>query len=184
MTTHTMDTMDRTAAWSVCDTPLGPLTLIGGQDGLRAVHFPGLAPELPGPSRRPERLAEAMGQIKEYLDGERRAFDLDLDLRGTPLELRVWRELQRLPYGTTVTYSGLAAAVGRPDAVRSVAGAVARTPVPIVIPCHRVVGADGSLRGYVGGLERKAALLALEGGPAARPLTPGGWRSPGRPRSA
>ncbi|MGD9573055.1 MAG: methylated-DNA--[protein]-cysteine S-methyltransferase, partial [Thermoleophilia bacterium] len=83
-------------------------------------------------------------------------------LRGTPFDLRVWDELRRLPYGTTTTYTDLAAAVGRPDVVRAVAGAVARTPTPIVVPCHRVIGRDGSLRGYVGGLERKAALLGLE----------------------
>lgn len=154
--------MSARIAWTTVDGSLGPLTLIGGPDGLRAVHFEGVAPRLDPRDRDDARLAEPAAQMAAYLAGERTAFDLPLDLRGTGLEMRVWRELRRLPYGTTATYSELAASVGRPDAVRAVAGAVARTPTPIVVPCHRVVGRDGSLRGYVGGLERKAALLQLE----------------------
>lgn len=161
------------APWDTVSSPLGPLTLIGGPWGLRTLHYDGAAPALEPAARDPGALAGAARQIAEYLDGRRRAFDLELDLRGGPLDLRVWRELRLIPYGATVAYRALAEAVGRPDAVRAVAGAVARTPVPIVVPCHRVIGSDGALRGYVGGLGRKAALLELErpaGGAAAAPM--------------
>ncbi|MFN3763308.1 MAG: methylated-DNA--[protein]-cysteine S-methyltransferase, partial [Anaerolineae bacterium] len=90
-------------------------------------------------------------------------FDLPLDLRGTPFQRRVWEELRRVPYGQTVAYGELARRVGRPGAARAVGRAVGANPVPIIVPCHRVVGADGSLVGYGGGLEIKAALLRLEG---------------------
>ena len=141
------------------DSPLGPLALEGGRWGLRSVRFDD---DAPGATGEPGGLADVARQLDEYFAGDRRAFEVPLDLRGGPLEMRVWEELRRIPLGTTVSYAQLAAAVGRPDAVRAVAGAVARTPVPIVIPCHRVIGSDGSLRGYVGGLERKAALLDRE----------------------
>ena len=159
--------------WDIRPSPLGPLTLVGGPRGLRELRYEGAAPVPPGAARDPGALADAAAQLAEYFAGRLRAFDLDLDLCGRPLDLRVWRELRRIPHGTTVSYRALAEAVGRPDAVRTVAGAVARTPIPIVIPCHRVVGSDGALRGYVGGLERKASLLALEraaghGAPAER----------------
>ncbi len=149
--------------WTTVDGPLGPVTLVGGPDGLREVRFDGVAAAPLDPrDRDDDGLAEAADQLIAYLSGDRRDFDLRLDLRGTPFDRRVWDELRRLPYGTTTTYTDLAAAAGRPDVVRAVAGAVARTPTPIVVPCHRVIGSDGSLRGYVGGLERKAALLDLE----------------------
>jgi methylated-DNA-[protein]-cysteine S-methyltransferase len=166
-------TVMRTAAespWTVCDSPLGPLTLVGGLHGLRALHYDGEDLDLAPGARRPQALADAVAQLREYFDGERREFDLELDLRGTPFQLRVWRELRRLSYGETITYGELAEAVGRPDIVRAVGGAVGSTPVPIIVPCHRVIGADGALRGYGGGLDRKAALLALERGGAG----PGG----------
>lgn len=166
--------MSTRAIWTSVDGPLGPLTLVAGPGGLCGVHFDGAAPPLDPADRDDRALAGAAAQVAAYLAGERTAFDLPLDLRGTGLEMRVWRELARIPYGTTVSYSDLAAEVGRPDVVRAVAGAVARTPTPIVLPCHRVVGRDGSLRGYVGGLERKAALLELErrvsGARAAEPV--------------
>ena len=148
-------------------SPLGPLALEGGPWGLRSVRFDDEAAE--GETGDTGALAEVARQLEDYFAGRRRAFDLPLDLRGGALEMRVWGELRGIPHGTTVSYGELAVAVGRPDAVRAVAGAVAGTPVPIVIPCHRVIGADGALRGYVGGLERKAALLDHEhaGVPAA-----------------
>jgi len=148
-------------------SPLGRLALEGGRWGLRSVRFDDEAAE--GETRDTGALAEAARQLDDYFAGRRCAFDVPLDLRGGALETRVWAGLREIPHGTTVSYGELAEAVGRPDAVRAVAGAVARTPVPIVIPCHRVIGADGALRGYVGGLERKAALLDHEraGVPAA-----------------
>jgi methylated-DNA-[protein]-cysteine S-methyltransferase len=157
-----------TIAWDVYESPLGPLTIAGGLGGLTTLSFPGA-----GRSTWDERdrdsaaLAGAVAQLEAYFAGERRAFDLALDLHGTPFQRRVWAELRRLPYGATVTYTELAAAVGRPDVVRAVAAAVGRTPVPVVVPCHRVVGAGGALTGYGGGLQRKAALLDLEARVAA-----------------
>jgi methylated-DNA-[protein]-cysteine S-methyltransferase len=157
-----------TTAWDVYESPLGPLTLEAGPHGLTGLSFPGAGGAGRDEGRRdPPALAEAAAQLDAYFAGERRAFDLALDLRGTPFQRRVWAQLRRLPYGATVTYTELAAAVGRPDVVRAVAAAVGRTPVPIVVPCHRVLGAGGALTGYGGGLQRKAALLDLEARVAA-----------------
>jgi methylated-DNA-[protein]-cysteine S-methyltransferase len=150
------------AAWDTYDSPIGPLTLVAGETGLAALHFPGQAPALREQDRRPDALAAAAAQLDEYFAGERQAFELDLDLSGTPFQEAVWGELRELSYGTTVSYKELAERVGRPDLVRAVGAAVGRTPVPIVVPCHRVVGSDGALTGYRGGLERKRALLDLE----------------------
>jgi methylated-DNA-[protein]-cysteine S-methyltransferase len=152
----------RASAWDVLDTPIGPLTLVAGERGLRAIHFPGRAPELDAADRDPARLAPAAAQLREYFAGERTAFALELDLGGTALQRAVWERLQAIPCGETTTYTRLAQDVGRPRAVRAVGAAVGRTPVPIVVPCHRVLGADGSLTGYAGGLERKRALLDHE----------------------
>jgi methylated-DNA-[protein]-cysteine S-methyltransferase len=148
------------------DSPLGPIALEAGPFGLTALRFDDEAAEAGAAGTASPALARAAAQLDEYFAGRRTAFDLPLDLRGGPLEMRVWSELRRIPHGTTVSYGQLAEAVGRSDAVRAVAGAVARTPIPVVIPCHRVIGADGALRGYVGGLDRKAALLAAEGAAA------------------
>jgi len=148
--------------WAVVDGSLGPLTLVAGRDGIEAVHFAEDAPALAAGSHDPGALAGAAGQVREYLAGSRRAFDLPLALRGSPLQRAVWAEVARIPYGETITYAELARRVGRPEAVRAVGSAVGATPTPLLVPCHRVVGSDGALRGYSGGLERKAALLALE----------------------
>ena len=107
--------------------------------------------------------APVAAQLSEYFAGRRRVFDLPLALRGTPFQLQVWQELQRIPCGATCTYTELARRVGRPAAVRAVGRANATNPVSLVVPCHRVVGADGTLTGYGGGLGVKRALLELEG---------------------
>jgi methylated-DNA-[protein]-cysteine S-methyltransferase len=157
-------------AWTICESPLGPLTIVAGSSGIRKVQFPGHPPGLSEAARR--AIPPVAEQLDQYFAGERRAFDLDLDLRGTPLQERVWAELRDIPYGSTATYGELA---GRIDAalyptglepyerVRLVGAAIGRTPTPIIVPCHRVIGADGSLTGYGGGLQRKQALLDLEG---------------------
>ncbi len=156
--------------WQIYESPLGPLTLVGGEAGLRALRFPGKAPSPPESARG--RLPAVVAQLEAYFGGELRAFDLDLDLRGAPLDLAVWRRLLDIPYGATESYGGLA---GRVDPAlfgdgvepwrraRMVGAANGRNPVAIVVPCHRVIGADGSLVGYGGGLQRKRALLELEG---------------------
>jgi methylated-DNA-[protein]-cysteine S-methyltransferase len=154
-------------SWSVYESPLGPLTLIGGPAGLAGVRFPGKGPALREADHDPDALADAAHQLEEYFTGRRRSFELRLDLRGTPFQRAVWDQLQALPYGTTVSYGELARRIERPDRVRAVGGAVGRTPVPIIVPCHRVIGSDGSLTGYGGGIHRKAALLSLESSVAA-----------------
>ncbi len=107
-------------------------------------------------------LDEAAAQLEEYFAGARTTFDLPLDLRGTPFQIAAWEALAAIPYGETRTYAEQAARIGRPDAVRAIGAANGRNPISIVLPCHRVVGSDGSLTGFAGGLEVKAALLAFE----------------------
>ena len=149
--------------WAVYESPFGPLTLVAGARGLRELRFPGRGGPLDEADRDPDALAAAVTQLEEWFAGERRRFELPLELGGTALQRRVWTLLRELPYGSTISYGALAERAGlAPEHVRAAAGAVARTPVPIVIPCHRVIAADGSLTGYLGGLRRKQALLDLE----------------------
>ena len=152
-----------TPLWTIHESPrLGPLTLVGAGRRLAGLLFERGAPALSEARGDSHAFADATRQLDEYLAGVRERFELELELRGTPLQQAVWRQLARIPYGETISYTELARRVGRPDCVRAVGGAVARTPIPIVIPCHRVVAADGALTGYRGGLRRKAALLSLE----------------------
>ncbi|HEX3979259.1 MAG TPA: methylated-DNA--[protein]-cysteine S-methyltransferase [Solirubrobacteraceae bacterium] len=149
-------------AWTAVESPLGPLTLLGGDDGLRAMYFPGRSGSLDEAARDPRPFDDAVTQLEEYFAGERRVFDLPLVLEGTAFQRRVWDVLRTIEYGQTRSYGELAAEIGRLDRVRAVGAAVGHTPVPIIVPCHRVIGADGSLTGYGGGLRRKQALLELE----------------------
>jgi methylated-DNA-[protein]-cysteine S-methyltransferase len=148
--------------WDVYESPLGPLTITASERGLTELRFPGRASILAEDDRCPEALSPTREQLDQYFAGERRDFELALDFAGTPFQQRVWQRLLEIPYGSTLSYSQLAEAVGRPDILRGVAATVGRTPIPIVIPCHRVVGANGALTGYGGGLDRKRALLDLE----------------------
>lgn len=154
------------------DTPLGTVRLAASPTGLCGLWFDGqrhLPAPLNGPSawhEAPEHpvLRQATEQLRQYLCGERQHFDLPLDLTGcTPFQQAVWQALQRIPIGHTMSYAALGLQIGRPTAVRAVGNAVGRNPLSVVVPCHRVLGLDGSLTGYAGGLERKAALLHLEG---------------------
>ena len=157
-----------TLATHVFDSPLGPLTLVASSAGLRAILWPGDEPARAGlagvdlQTGSSDVLDEAAGQLDEYFARERRSFDLPLDLRGTPFQLDAWRALAEIPYGETRTYAAQAAVIGRPAAVRAVGAANGRNPISIVLPCHRVVGSNGSLTGFAGGLEAKASLLSLE----------------------
>ena len=162
-----MRSADSNLSWAVYESPIGPLTVVGGRDGLRGLFFPGHARHLRESDRRPERLGDAVGQLEEYFAGERRGFELELDIRGTAFQRSVWRQLLEIPYGATTSYGDVANRIGRPGEAREVGWAIGRTPVPIVVPCHRVVAADGALTGYGGGLPRKQALLELEGRAAA-----------------
>ncbi|MDR0466775.1 MAG: methylated-DNA--[protein]-cysteine S-methyltransferase [Deltaproteobacteria bacterium] len=121
----------------------------------------------------PDLIRRAFDQIEEYLAGGRTSFDLPLRAEGTPFMLRVWEELCGIPYGETRSYKDIAAAVGRPGAARAVGMANNRNPIALIIPCHRVIGADGSLTGYAGGLDLKRRLLELEAGGAHLSL----WRA-------
>jgi len=162
--------MDQTGiASTIYESPIGPLTLVASSAGLVSLSFPGQVEIPKGAAKRP--MPEATRQLDAYFAGELREFDLPLDLRGTPLELAVWWALLEIPYGETASYGEQA---GRIDPAlfdrgvepwqraRVVGAANGRNPVAIVVPCHRVIGADGSLTGYGGGLERKRALLDLE----------------------
>ena len=147
-------------------SPLGMLTLVGSDAGLRAVVWPGdRAGRVPlGQTDEGEApvLDETRRQLDEYFAGDRREFDLPLDLVGSEFQVAVWRSLAAIPYGSTSTYGQQAARLGKPAAVRAVGAANGRNPVSIVLPCHRVVGADGSLTGFAGGLAAKRWLLDLE----------------------
>jgi methylated-DNA-[protein]-cysteine S-methyltransferase len=149
-------------AWTVVESPLGPLTLTGDDAGLHAVYFRGRSGPLDEAARDAAPFAQVETQLGEYFAGERVAFELPLVLAGTAFQRRVWEVLQTIEYGATRSYGDVAAEIGRLDRIRAVGAAVGRTPVPIIVPCHRVIGADGSLTGYGGGLQRKQALLDLE----------------------
>jgi methylated-DNA-[protein]-cysteine S-methyltransferase len=172
---------DRTVDnWQLFESPVGPLTLVEHAGRLRGVIFPnerGFRQGMDTPERPSALLTEVARQLERYFLGEPHAFELPLELIGTPFQLRVWEELRTIPYGETVSYGELARRIGSPGEAREVGGAVGRTPTPIVVPCHRVIGADGSLVGYGGGLERKRALLDLEQGvlPLLAAGSEGGW---------
>jgi methylated-DNA-[protein]-cysteine S-methyltransferase len=148
--------------YEVIDSPLGPLLLTGDGRALTGVRMEG-APQ-PGWRRRHAAFADAAQQLHAYFAGELRRFDLPLAPHGTPFQRGVWSALIRIPYAETATYGEIAAEVGRPDAPRAVGAANGQNPIAVIIPCHRVIGAGGTLTGYGGGLERKRMLLELEAG--------------------
>jgi methylated-DNA-[protein]-cysteine S-methyltransferase len=149
-------------------TPVGMLTLIASEHGLRAILWPKLSPARAGIQPRPHRNAEhsilvrTAAQLDEYFSGSRTAFDIPLDLQGTRFQLAAWRSLGDIPYGATTSYGRQAAALGIPRAARALGAANGANPVCIVLPCHRVIGADGSLTGFGGGLPTKQWLLDHE----------------------
>lgn len=159
--------------YDVLDSPVGPLLVAVSNDGLAAISFQQRADEEldrlariagPGILRSPRSVEEVRRELDEYFAGRRQVFDMKLDLRGlAPFTVAVLAELAKVPFGETTTYGALAARVGRPRAARAVGTVMNRNRIPIVLPCHRVVGAGGNLVGYAGGLERKTALLELEG---------------------
>ncbi len=152
-------------AWM--DSPVGKLLVAGDQTGLRQVSFAnGRAVVQPDAGWRENRrqVADAIRQLRDYFAGTRRQFDLPLAPEGTPFQKRVWQELLRIPYGETMSYGELARQVGNANASRAVGLANGANPIAIVIPCHRVIGTNGKLTGYGGGLDTKQWLLALEKG--------------------
>ncbi|WP_040949602.1 methylated-DNA--[protein]-cysteine S-methyltransferase [Gorillibacterium massiliense] len=156
--------------------PHGTLTLYATDKGLCRIGFSCFADAWPGlsswalritgakaePQHDPARLESYAAQLAEYFAGSRKVFDLPLDLHGTPFQIKVWQELERIPYGETRSYKQIAESIGAPKAVRAVGGANNRNPLPFILPCHRVVGASGALVGYAGGLPLKERLLQLE----------------------
>ena len=167
----TLDLVD--VGFDVIDSPIGPLLVAASGEGLAAIsfrtdleeHLDRLA-RIAGPRvlRSAKSIDPARRELDEYFEGERHAFDLSLDLRGLPpFTVSVLNELARVPYGETTTYGALAERVGRPRAARAVGTVMNRNRIPIVLPCHRVVGSSGDLTGYAGGLDVKLALLELEG---------------------
>ena len=154
------------------ESPVGPLLVAADEAGLRLIHFQaGPAPRRPDPAWRRDAFAfrGLTRQLAQYFARERRAFELALAPEGTPFQLATWRALASIPYGTTISYAELAHRVGRPAASRAVGAANGHNPLPIVVPCHRVIGKDGSLTGFGGGLAAKRALLELEGAPCVAP---------------
>ena len=151
-------------------TPIGILGVAATERGLWRVEFNArrIRPAR-GSAEAQAHLAEAVKQLQEYFTGKRKKFNLPLDLQGTAHQLRLWRALCTIPYGETITYGELARRVGLPKAAARAAGrACATNPAPVVVPCHRVIGGDGKLHGFGGGLPLKEALLKLEGSAAVR----------------
>ncbi|MEM7263732.1 MAG: methylated-DNA--[protein]-cysteine S-methyltransferase [Planctomycetota bacterium] len=146
----------------IFDSRIGRILVTNDREGLREVRFVGRDVPCESPKGGGE-CAQVVAQLREYLDGQRRDFDVTMSPVGTPFQLEVWREVAEIPYGTTRTYAEVASRIGRPRAVRAVGAANGRNPISLIVPCHRVLGHDGSLTGYSGGLEAKAWLLELEG---------------------
>jgi methylated-DNA-[protein]-cysteine S-methyltransferase len=149
-------------------TPLGPMVAVARDATLAALDFadaryaPAVDPTWAEDPAWPP-LRDCAAQLAEYFAGERARFDLPLAPRGTPFQRRVWQEIARVPYGGTISYAELARRAGAPGSARAAGAATGRNPLAIVVPCHRIVAADGSLTGYAGGLARKERLLVLEG---------------------
>ena len=166
MTTATDAIRHACTAQARIETPLGPLLLARTKRGLAGAWFEGQRhhpPVFDAPfDADDECLAAAAAQLAAYFHGEATTFDVPCDMLGTPFQRAVWDALLAIPHGSTCTYADIARTIGAPAAVRAVGAAVGRNPLSIVVPCHRVVGSDGSLTGYAGGTDRKAALLALE----------------------
>jgi methylated-DNA-[protein]-cysteine S-methyltransferase len=158
--------------YDVIETPIGPLLVAADAAGLRRIVFPSRgkaqAPEADW-VRDPAPFRELARQLGEYFAGTRRTFSLGLAPEGTEFQRATWRALSEIPYGTTISYAELARRVGRPAASRAVGAANGANPLPIVVPCHRVIGANGSLTGFGGGLPTKRALLELEGADCVAP---------------
>jgi methylated-DNA-[protein]-cysteine S-methyltransferase len=147
------------------DSPLGQLLLAGEGNALEIIGFPAGKGQVRLEDdwrESPSAFETVAKQLNEYFEGRRKSFDLNLKPRGTPFQLSVLDALKKIPYGKTSTYGDIASSIGRPRAVRAVGAANGRNPLPIVIPCHRVIGSDGSLTGFGGGLPAKQYLLTLE----------------------
>jgi methylated-DNA-[protein]-cysteine S-methyltransferase len=153
--------MNDTILYTQIPSPIGQLLLDGNEHCLQGLHMSPAAPR-PGWRSAREPFARAIEQLEQYFAGERVDFHLELDMRGTDFQKNVWDALLTIPYGETRSYGDLANALGDPGLAQAVGSANGRNPISIIVPCHRVVGADGSLTGYAGGLDRKRYLLEME----------------------
>ena len=147
------------------DSPIGEILVAQSDKGLKSIRFAGSTkpdPPMEHWQYVKQLKTEAIDQLRAYFKGTLKDFSLPLDLDGTPFQLKVWNALQKIPYGQTISYGELARWIGQPKAVRAVGGANGRNPIPLVVPCHRVIGSDGSLTGYGSGLPIKSALLEHE----------------------
>jgi len=152
-------------SYTIMKSPIGPLMLAGDERGLRLVHFmTGRRPKSPQRDWTEDKtpFKEVVRQLEAYFDGKLKDFELPLILDGTSFQLLVWNNLRKIPYGETISYGQLAKRIGSPDAARAVGLANGSNPIPIIIPCHRVIGSNGDLTGFGGGLPLKKKLLALE----------------------
>jgi methylated-DNA-[protein]-cysteine S-methyltransferase len=151
--------------YTTFESPVGPLLLAGDAKALRRVSFESSKPlAIPqeGWKQNRDAFAEVIRQLQAYFRGDLKEFDVPLAMEGTGFQLRVWNTLRKIPYGETISYARLAELIGNPKAVRAVGLANGSNPIPIIVPCHRVIGSDGSLTGFGGGLSTKKKLLALE----------------------
>jgi methylated-DNA-[protein]-cysteine S-methyltransferase len=154
--------------YSTLPTPIGELVLTADPDGaLTRLHLPNRPPDTSGWERDDALLEPVLRQLAEYFAGERTEFDVPLRPTGAPFQLQVWAALLKIPYGETASYGEIAREIGHPTAFRAVGAANGQNPIAIIVPCHRVIGSNGSLTGYGGGLPTKRALLDLEAGRAA-----------------
>lgn len=144
-------------------TPLGTLTLEATDRGLSSVRFPNRAGPYAGRSPDHPALSQAKRELTDYFAGQLKQFSVPLDCQGTDFQKSVWEAITYIPYGETVSYAYIARAIGRPKSARPTGGAVGANPLPIIVPCHRVIGSDQTLTGFTGGLNIKIALLELEG---------------------
>ncbi len=159
--------MSHSLFYTSLDSPIGELLLLGDGDALHGLHIQeGRRPRTIAPQwqRSAAPFTDVRAQLREYFAGDRVTFDTPLAIDGTQFERRVWRALQEIPYGETVSYGEIARRIGQRSASRAVGLANGRNPIALIVPCHRVIGADGTLTGYGGGLERKRLLLELERG--------------------
>jgi methylated-DNA-[protein]-cysteine S-methyltransferase len=167
MSTISDPAIPTTLAYTTLDSPIGELLLLGDEDALCGLYMQG--------GRKPATVdpmweldaapfTEVSTQLREYFAGARRDFEVPLHITGGEFECEVWHALRGIPYGETVSYGEIARRIGQPQAARAVGLANGRNPIAVIVPCHRVIGADGSLTGYGGGLERKRLLLELESG--------------------
>jgi methylated-DNA-[protein]-cysteine S-methyltransferase len=157
--------MSTTVCYRYLETPLGRLLLVGDGPfltGLYTAEHKRIAGPVAAWQHSDDAFAAAVEQLEDYFAGRRQAFDLPLRPKGTPFQQRVWQELMQIPFGRTITYAELAERVGNPAASRAVGNANGRNPISIIVPCHRVIGADGKLTGYAGGVEMKRRLVEWE----------------------